>query len=115
MANTILHRTGLNKTDERTGVEALLPGIYKQGLARIPHRHGDVDALNFLRAFRRELTQYPESSSSDLVMAHWMAEWNLGRILRAGRHGPGPPIADAKLPKYLQRQQHEVATEEALR
>ena len=29
-------------------------------------------------------------------MSHWMAEWNLGRILRAGRHGPGPPVADAE-------------------
>jgi hypothetical protein len=41
--------------------EALLPGICKQGLARIPYRRGDVEALNFVRGFRRELTQYPES------------------------------------------------------
>jgi len=49
-------------------------------------------------------------------MSHWMAEWNLGRILRAGRYGPGPPIADAKLPGYLARQQHEIplGSEEAL-
>jgi len=48
-------------------------------------------------------------------MAQWMLEWNLGRVLRAGRHRPGPPTADAKLPGYLRRQQHEIATEEALR
>jgi hypothetical protein len=77
-------------------------------LARIPHRHGDLEALNFVRAFRRELTQYPESSSADLVMAHWMAEWNLGRIIRAGRHGAGSAIVDVKLPAYQRRQQHEI-------
>jgi hypothetical protein len=108
MTSVILHQTQRNKSDEHMGVEALLPGIYKQGLARIPHRHGDLEALNFVRAFRRELTQYPESSSSDLVMSHWMAEWNLARIVRAGRRGAGAPIADAKLPGYLRRRQHEV-------
>jgi hypothetical protein len=91
------------------GVEALLPGICKQGLARIPYRRGDVEALNFVRGFRRELTQYPESSSSDLVMSHWMAEWNLGRILAAGRRNQEPPTTNAKLPPYLRRQQHEVS------
>jgi hypothetical protein len=116
MASTILHKTGLNKHDEAMGVAALLPGIYKQGLARIPHRHGDLEALNFVRAFRRELTQWPESSSSDLMMAHWMAEWNLGRIIRAGRHGEGPAMVDPKkLPPYLRRRLHEVPLgEEAL-
>ena len=108
MASVILHQTQRNKTDETMGVEALLPGIYKQGLARIPHRHGDLEALNFVRAFRRELTQYPESSSSDLVMAHWMAEWNLSRIVRAGRRGEGSTIVDAKLPPYLRKRLHEI-------
>ena len=36
MAGVILHQTQRNKTDEHMGVEALLPWIYKQGLARIP-------------------------------------------------------------------------------
>ena len=97
-----------NKTDEHTGVEALLPGLYKQGLVRIPNRHDDLEALNFVRAFRRELTQYPESSSSDLVMAHWMSEWNLGRIIRAGRHGEGSAVVDVKLPPYLRKRLHEI-------
>jgi hypothetical protein len=108
MASVILHQTQRNKTDEHMGVEALLPGIYKQGLARIPHRHGDLEALNFVRAFRRELTQFPESSSSDLVMAHWMAEWNLGRILAAARRPHGSPVVDAQLPRYLTRQHHAI-------
>jgi hypothetical protein len=109
MASVILHKTQRNKTDEQTGVEALLPGIYKQGLARIPHRRGDLEALNFVKAFRRELTQYPEGSSSDLVMSHWMAEWNLSAIVRAGRRGDGAAVADVKLPPYLARQRHEVS------
>lgn len=45
-----------------------------------------------------------------------MSEWNLGRIIRAGRHGAGPATADVKLPAYLRRQQHEIplGSEEAL-
>lgn len=50
MASTILQKTQRNKTDLNMGVEALLPGIYKQGLVRIPLRHGDLEALNFVRA-----------------------------------------------------------------
>lgn len=67
--------------------------------------------LNFVRAFRRELTQYPESSSSDLVMAQWMGEWNLQRIIAAARRSPGTPLVDAKLPANLQAQRYELEME----
>jgi len=47
-AAVILHQTQRNKWDEATGVEALLPPLYRQGLARLPKKHGDLDALGFV-------------------------------------------------------------------
>jgi hypothetical protein len=44
----------------------------------------------------------------DLVMADWQAEWNMARILAAARRTDGPVMDDARLPRYLRRQQHEI-------
>lgn len=104
----ILHQTQRNKWDEQTGVEALLPPLYRQGLKRLPHRPGDLDALGFVTKLVKELTQYPDSATKDLVMADWQAEWNLERILVASRRAPGIAVVDARLPPYLRRRQHEV-------
>jgi hypothetical protein len=41
-------------------------------------------------------------------MADWQAEWNMARILAAARRTDGPVMDDARLPRYLRRQQHEV-------
>jgi len=86
----IVHTTGLNKWDEATGIEALLPPLYRQGLKRLPKRHGDLDAPGFVTKFTKELTQYPESATNDLVVADWQAEWNMARILAAARRTDGP-------------------------
>jgi hypothetical protein len=58
----------------------------------------DLDALGFITKFTKELTQYPESATKDLVMADWQAEWNMARIIAAGRRTDGPAMADARLP-----------------
>jgi hypothetical protein len=106
----VLHQTQKNKNDEQTGVEALLPPLYRQGLKRLPYRPGDLEALSFLKAFVKELSQYPESATKDLVMADWQSEWNMARILASAKRAPGEPlVADVKLPPYLARQSHEVA------
>jgi hypothetical protein len=114
-AGVILHQTQRNKNDEQTGVEALLPPLYRQGLIRLPHRHGDLDALGFVTKFTKELTEYPESATKDLVMAQWLADWNMAKILALGRRSTGRPTADAKLPAYLAHRQAEIPYEEALR
>jgi hypothetical protein len=100
--SVIPHKTGLNKHDEKTGVEALLPNLYRQGLKRIAR--GDPEAIRFSEHLRKELTQYPEGKTSDLVMADWFGEWNLERILFAARREQGPIEIDVKLPPYLRRQ-----------
>lgn len=114
-AAVIQHQTQRNKWDEQTGVEALMPPLYRQGLKRLPASRGDMDARGFTIRFAKELTEYPESATKDLVMADWQAEWNMGKILAVGRRSTGRAAADAKLPPYLETRQHEIEFEEALR
>jgi hypothetical protein len=64
--------------------------------------------MTFVTKFTKELTQYPESATKDLVMADWQAEWNMARILAAARRTDAGAMIDARLPGYLRRQQHEV-------
>ena len=115
-AAVILHKTTSNKWDQVTGIEATLPPLYRQGLKRLPKKHGDLDALGFVTKFTKELCQYPEGATQDLVMADWQSEWNMARILAVGRRSPGSAIVEAKLPPYLRRRLHEIpiGPEEAL-
>jgi hypothetical protein len=102
------HKTGLNKRDSQTGVEALLPNLFRQGLMRIPR--GDSESLRFAQSYAKELVSYPEGLTSDLVMATWFSEWNMARILSAARREQGAvEIPDLKLPPYLHRQSMEIA------
>jgi hypothetical protein len=104
----IPHKTGLNKHDQQTGVEALLPPLYRLGLKRLPRRQDDREAVRFADAFKKEFTQYPDGATNDLVMADWFGEWNLARILSAARRSQGPVAIEVKLPPYLERQREEV-------
>jgi hypothetical protein len=78
---------------------------------RLPHRHGDLDALSFVTKLAKELTQHPDSATKDLVMADWQDEWNMARILAVARRSNGMATADAKLPAYLARRQHELVVD----
>jgi hypothetical protein len=107
----IPHQTQLNKIDPERGVEGLLPGRYRSGMKHLPKKEG-FDGLNFLRVFEKELTTYPFAEVYDCVMSDWCGEWNLDRIIEAGRRnlGDAPRVVDdKKLPKYLERQRHEVS------
>ncbi len=107
--NVILHKTSdVNKFDAVLGVEAILPQLYSQGLARLPRKPGDLEALTFMNAFIKELTQYPEGATTDLVMAHWQLCWNLEHIVRMATRGPAFVAGLEHLPEYLLRQQREI-------
>jgi len=71
----------------------------------------DLDALSFVTTFVKELTEYPESATKDLVMAQWQSDWNMAKILALARRSTGRPTADAKLPRYLATRQHEIPYE----
>lgn len=106
--SVIPHQTQKNKTDPELGVEALLPTRYRTGMKHLPKKQG-IEALNFNRQFEKELTTYPFAETDDCVMADWIGEWNLDRIIAAGRRPPGddPQVTDQTLPPYLRRQHRE--------
>jgi hypothetical protein len=61
-----------------------------------------------MRVMVKELTTYP-GETTDTVMADWVGEYNLPRIVSASRRAPGVGLAvDAKLPGYLVRRQHSI-------
>jgi hypothetical protein len=102
----IPHQTQLNKNDPEYGVEGLMPGRYRSGMKRLPGATG-LEALNYLKVKRRELTTYPYATTDDTVMGDWCGEWNLRKITMLGKRAAGksPDVAaDMKLPAYLRNQ-----------
>ena len=75
---TILgHDTHRNKSDEKLGVTATIPPVWRRGLIRLPY--GDVaiqgpgkrfDLVDFTKQF----LDYPGGTHDDLVMASWFFE-----------------------------------------
>ncbi len=109
----LMHQTQKNKLDPEYGV-SILSTRYRAGVKRLPRRvPPDMAGRNFLRQFVRELTTYPFAETDDTVLADWMGEFNLPRIVAAARRGLGTLRTDAKLPPYLRRRQHEVPLREA--
>jgi hypothetical protein len=77
----IPHQTHRNKWDERYGIEALLPPLWRSGAVRIPSLSNNWKTLALLD----EMTKWTpdKKRGTDLVMAHWFAElhWpNVGQI-----------------------------------
>ncbi|HXF73059.1 MAG TPA: hypothetical protein VNO79_10675 [Actinomycetota bacterium] len=105
----LMHETQLNKLDPAYGV-SILSTRYKTGMKRLPAKPApNLDGLNFMRVFVKELTTYPFAETDDTVLADWMGEFNLPRIVAAARREIGRIVMpDAALPPYLRRRQHEV-------
>lgn len=102
------HETQKNKADPERGVEAALPMGYRAGLKRLPAKPGK-EALNYMRVKRAELTTYPYSTTTDTVMADWIGEYNLERIVHSARRSMTTKAPDLKLPAYLMAQRQEIS------
>jgi len=105
----LTHETQRNKLDPRYGV-SMLSTRYRTGFKRLPNKPAqDLAGLNFMRVFVRELTTHPHSETDDTVMADWMGEFNLPRIVAAARRRLGDLVLEGeRLPPYLRRRRHEV-------
>lgn len=106
LVDVISHETQKNKADSDYGVKALLPMVYKTGMKRLPYKHGDIEARNYLDRHKiYELTKYPYAKTDDTVMADWFGEYNIERVLQSGHRfenwkAPTPP---KNMPEYLRR------------
>jgi hypothetical protein len=84
MVNILPHTTSRNKLDEKLGVEALLPQIFRTGNIRLPNNRITWKTM----AAVGELTSWTtdKKSGTDIVMSIWMAVLNI------------PNLSGAKLP-----------------
>lgn len=71
------HSTQTNKTDEDFGVETI-KNHYKFGRARLP---GTPAGKFLMRPLYKELTSWPDTPTTDCIMANWFFEFNLQYIL----------------------------------
>jgi hypothetical protein len=78
MVNIIPHTTHRNKFDQKLGIEALLPPLYRTGAVRLPSMRGNWKTL----ALVDELTKWTpdKKNGTDLVMANWFAELHFPNI-----------------------------------
>ena len=89
----IPHSTHRNKSDPDYGVQSIAPH-YQFGRVRLPgkpYSQGKANALSLAK----EVTHYPQSSTSDCLMAQWFFEWQLPHIFR-----PPRPAAHAWRPSW---------------
>jgi len=101
----IPHQTQINKNDPELGVEGLMPGRYRTGMKHLPKK--GMLPQNYLAVKERELTTYPFGVADDTVMADWIGEWNLDRIIQLGRRNLHDELVvdpRLKLPGYLKKQ-----------
>lgn len=88
------HQTQRNKTDADYGVQSIAPH-YRYGRIRLP-AYGET-ARRMVAPLVDEATRYPDSTTTDCVMAHWFLEWHLPRLYPKRVAPPAP----AKRPSWL--------------
>lgn len=77
----IPHSTQRNKHDPELGVE-MLASVYRQGLVRLPDGAGTIrhNRLAPVNRLIDEVTRYPNTRTTDCLMAQWFLEANLDKI-----------------------------------
>lgn len=83
------HKTNTNKSDPNYGVQSVGP-IYRHGLVRLP---GDVASGSRAKLLPliTEVTNWPQASTTDCLMAQWFLEFNMPNIARANNPLPNQP------------------------
>lgn len=87
-----------NKLDDKLGPEGALPRLFKAGLLRLP---GSPSARRLLRPMVEELLHWGSYPTNDTVMALWMAEYNLPKILVQPEDDYEPPRSHR--PSWMRR------------
>lgn len=80
---TISHETNTNKHDIRLGVSTI-GSHWRYGLVRLPgknHDLGRVASLRLVDEVQRYRTDGTPTGTDDQVLAEWMFEWNLPRLM----------------------------------
>jgi hypothetical protein len=97
----------INKADKETGPEMLNP-LYRDGKVDLPY--AGYEERMFSDVFMREAVNWPEGSSTDLVMAHWFLAYRLPTLIIAVSPAE-PNFERPNIPDWADVQAPEWATE----
>lgn len=89
------HQTQRNKTDAEFGVETIAPH-YRFGRVRLPAGTGEA-VRRVAGPLVDEVTRYPDSMTTDCIMAHWFMEWWLPKLFPKHVAPPAP----ARRPSWM--------------
>jgi hypothetical protein len=95
------HNTYNNKTDPQFGVQATLPQVWRFGRIRLPGDRASGSRERMMPLVR-EVTHYPETVTTDCVMAQWFFEFNAPRLRREQQTQQQDPPKFSR-PSWLQR------------
>ncbi len=99
------HETHKNKADPEHGVEGSLPGRFRQGKVDLPFDQDDLPTRVTINEFAKELTEYPDSQTNDMVMGYWFFDFNrliLPSSMRVSRAStPKQHIYHDSIPDYM--------------
>ena len=84
------HTTGRNKTDENYGVWSV-QDVWRFGRIRLPNHYQDQVKFRVMKLVE-EVCTYPDSVTTDMLMAHWFYEFQLPKLAR----GPHKPTVEAR-------------------
>jgi hypothetical protein len=73
------HETTSTKADPDFGIQTLRPR-YRYGLTDLPFDQDDIQTRFKIGEFKKELTEYPDSQTDDMVNGHWFLQANRYKI-----------------------------------
>lgn len=102
----IPHHTGAyNKNSEDLGVQAIVPGPWERGLIRLPGKNtragGNEKGRMLALKLVEEVTSYPNSHTTDCLMADWFMEIHLPELLKFSKRHADSDRAHAPRPSWL--------------
>lgn len=101
------HETTSTKADPEFGIQTLRPR-YRYGLVDLPFSQDDIRTRFAVNEFKKELTEYPDSQTDDMVNGHWFLNFNRYKIPKGlkvteAHSGLKHPFQDS-MPQRLQDQ-----------
>jgi len=103
------HGTHRNKADPEFGVEASIPARFRLGKVDLPFDQEDLPTRVTVNEFTRELTEYPDGQTEDMVMGYWFFDFNrliLPDSMRVSRAStPRKHIYSDTLPDYMTKEE----------
>jgi hypothetical protein len=79
------HTTHKNKSNPEFGVWSV-QDVWRFGRIRLPNKYGDDSRLKVMKLVE-EVCTYPDSVTTDMLMAHWFYEFQLPKLYH-GEHTP---------------------------